>query len=277
MDLTTLKDMPSWEWPDDAAKNILDVLRNRKAEEAERLLAAELAAELSVMDDAMASALLAVVRDSKEPEELRCVAAAALGPVLEYTDTVDYDDPDEVLISKKTFRKIQKSLQELFREAGAPEELRRRALEASAGSPLDWHTEALRTAYTGDRLWVGTAVFCMQYVPGFEEEILEALGSSDPDVHYWAVCAAGNWELDAAWDHIAGIVTAAAPEKELLLAAIESAGTIRPHLAHELLDPLRESEDEDIAATVEEALIMADELTADAEDEAEAEDEDLPF
>lgn len=271
MDLKTLKDMPFWEWPDNAAKAILDMLRNGKAAETERLLAAGLAGELMIMHDGTASALLAVARDPKETEDLRIAAMMSLGPVLEYTDTVEDDEPEDMLISRKTFGKIQKSLHELYLEGGASEDLRRKALETSACAPQDWHESAVRTAYGGDRLWTITAVFCMQYVSGFEKEILEALDSSDEDVHYWAVCAAGNWELDAAWDHIAGIVTAEEPEKELLLAAIESAGVIRPHLAHDLLGPLQESEDEDIATTVEETLIMADELTT------AVEDEDAPF
>jgi len=38
--------------------------------------------------------------------------------------------------------------------------------------------------------------------PRFDNQILAALESANTDIHYEAVHAAGNWELDAAWDHI---------------------------------------------------------------------------
>ena len=43
----------------------------------------------------------------------------------------------------------------------------------------------------------------MRFVRGFDEQILEALDSKNPDTHYEVVLAAGNWEVDAAWPHVA--------------------------------------------------------------------------
>jgi hypothetical protein len=62
-----------------------------------------------------------------------------------------------------------------------------------------------------------TAVIAMRRVRGFDDQILEALNSSDREIHYEAVYAVGTWELDAAWDHIAGIVDNSATPKPLLL------------------------------------------------------------
>jgi hypothetical protein len=97
-----------------------------------------------------------------------------------------------------------------------------RILEASVRAPQSWHPAAVRAAYASDdRAWRLTGVLCMRYVRGFDAQILEALGSEDPDMHYEAVCAAGAWEVDAAWPHIAALVTSGETDKPLLLAAIE--------------------------------------------------------
>ena len=43
-----------------------------------------------------------------------------------------------------------------------------------------------------DEAWRLTAVFCMRFIRGFEEQILEALKSQHPDIHHEAVLAAGK-------------------------------------------------------------------------------------
>src|SRR5439155_11861058 len=101
---------------------------------------------------------------------------------------------------------------------------------------------------SGDEVWRLTAVFCMRFVRGFEEQILEALDTENPDIYYEAVVAAGNWGLDAAWPQVAALVTSTKTDKPLLLAAIEAIASIRPHEAVRMLDDLADSHDEDIAA-----------------------------
>ena len=136
--------------------------------------------------------------------------------------------------------------------------MRRRILEASVRAPQDWHQDAVRAAYSSaDEVWRLTAVFCMRFVRGFDEQILEALDSKNPDIHCEAVLAAGNWEVDAAWPHVAALVASEETDKPLLLAAIAAAASIRPHEAAEILDDLADSDDEDIVAAVDEALAMA--------------------
>jgi hypothetical protein len=98
----------------------------------------------------------------------------------------------------------------------------------------------------------------MRFVPGFEDQILEALTSPNQDIYYQAVCAAGNWEIDAAWPHIETILRADSVDKPLLLAAIEAAVSVRPQAAVGLLTELTDSEDEDIADAAFEALAMAE-------------------
>ena len=62
----------------------------------------------------------------------------------------------------------------------------------------------------------------------FKDQILEALEAENQYIHYQAVCAAGNWEVDATWSHIAGLITAEETDKDLLLATIEAVASSRP-------------------------------------------------
>ena len=273
MNLKTLHDTPPWEWPEDAGEMFLEILRDEQADESERLLAAELAGDSTVINDELADALLSILVSGDEPEDLRARAVISLGPALEYADIEGFDEPEYVPISEQTFTRIQKTLRKLYMDAGVPKEVRRLILEASVRAPQDWHRDAVRAAYSSyDEDWNLTAVFSMGFVRGFENQILESLDSTNPDIHYEAVCAAGNWEVDAAWSHIAGLVTAEETDKYLLLAAIEASASIRPDEAPEILVDLTESDDEDIVEAAHEAMGMAQELAGldcDEDDEDE--------
>jgi HEAT repeat protein len=258
MDLHHLKDTPSWEWPDSAAKQLLATLRDEDAAEADRCLAAELAGDLVVMNDDLAAALINILEDDRQPPEIRGRAAISLGPVLEQVDTDGFDGIEDPPISKTTSDRIQKSLHRIYLDAKAPKEVRRRALEASVRAPQTWHGGAIRSALASDdQAWTLTAVFCMGFVKGFDAQILEALNSMDSDIHCEAVVAAGNWGIKAAWPHIANLIASESTEKPLLLAAIEAVPTIRPDDASAILGDLLDSDDEDIVDAVEEALAMA--------------------
>jgi len=269
MDLETLSAIPTWEWPPEAVKIILDVLRNDRADAQDRLLAAELAGNTADADDELADVLLAILENPDEEEMLRGAAAIALGPALEYVYMDGFDDPDELPpISEPMFYKIQDALHRLYRDARVPREVRRRVLEASVRAPENWHPEAVRAAYrSGQQDWELTAVFCMQFIGGFDAEIIDSLKSRNPDIRYEAICAAGNWELDAAWPHLAALIASKETDKDLLLAAIEAAPMIRPDEAAEILDHLLDSEDEDIVDAVQEVLSMSDEFWDDMDDD----------
>jgi len=170
-----------------------------------------------------------------------------------------FDDSDEVTISEGMFRRIQDSLRRYYMDAGVPKEVRRRILETSVHAPQGWHRDAVRAAYVSDKEdWKLTAVFCMGFVDGFDDQLLEALSSKNPDIRYEAVRAAGNWGLDGAWPQIAAVIAAGESDKPLLLAAIEAAANIRPREAAEILGYLIDSEDEDIVEAVYEAMAMAE-------------------
>ena len=133
--LENLLDTPPWEWPRDTGQTFKAVLMNRQAPEADRLIAAELAGDLVVMNDRLAETLMAILRNSEEPDELRAKAAISLGPVLEQGSISEFDDPDDIPISESTFHTIQNLLHKLYASDGIPKEVRRRILEAACGRP----------------------------------------------------------------------------------------------------------------------------------------------
>jgi hypothetical protein len=263
-----LKDTPPWDWPEGTAEKLLCVLRDEQAAEPDRLLATEMAGNFTVVNDGLVEALLAILRNSEESKEVRARRAVSLGPVLEYADTEGFDDPNDVPISERHFQRIQESLRELHMDAQIPKEIRRRILEASVRAPQDWHQNAVRAAHaSGDDAWKLTAVFCMRFLRGFDEQIVEDLDSRNPDIHLEAVLAAGIWGVGAAWPHIAALIQSGSTPKSLLLAAIEAVPSIRPREASEVLSRLIESDDEDIIEAVQETLAMAEEPSSEDEDD----------
>jgi hypothetical protein len=269
MDLNTLTNTEPWEWPEGAASLLLGILRDRQAEASERLIAAELAGDLVVMNDQLAQTLLSILGRGDEPEELRAQASISLGPALAQMDEEsDWPAEEDEPITKATYREIRRTLKQLYDDTGLPKAVRRRILEGSVRSPAAWHADAVRTAWaSGDPEWTLSASFAMQYVRGFEAEILRALESEDAEIRYWAVVAAGNWELQQAWPFVVALVEDKSTEKELLLVAIAAVGHIRPSRARDVLGALEGSEDEDIAEAVSEALALAEAACASAEDD----------
>ena len=261
MDLKILENTPPWEWPEDAAAYYLKILGDDQAAESDRCLAAELAGDYTVINDEIAHALLLITGNPHESEKLRGISVISLGSCLTHADMMGFEDPDDIMISEKTFIKIQETLHKLFMDTDIPTELRRRILEASVQAPQDWHCENVDRAFSsGEKAWRLTAVFCMRFIRGFDDQILEALSDKNADIHYHAVCAAGNWEVDAAWPHIRELVDSDATDKPLLLAAIDAVINIRPQEAAEVLGDLIDDDDQEIADAVHEALAMAEGL-----------------
>ena len=276
MDLEALKDTPPWDWPEGTAGELLRIVRKeRAAAERVRFLAIQLAGDFTVVNEELVDALLAVLHDSDESEKSRARAAISLGPVLDYMDTEDienehFDDENELPISAETFERIQASLRTLYEDAKIPKEVRRRILEASVRAPEDWHVDAIRVAYASDdEAWKLTAVFCMRFVRGFDEQIVKELDSKNADIHFEAVVAAGNWGVEAAWPHVTVLIHSAKTPKPLLLAAIEAVPSIRPKEAMDVLSELRESDDEEIVDAIDEALAMAGEPSEEDEEDGD--------
>ena len=268
MDLKTFLVTPPWDWPMDAWRTFARVLADQRASESDRLVAAELAGDFTVINNDLADMLLTIAGSADEPEQLRAKAAISLGPILEHADTDGFEDPDDIPITEATFHNIQNSLEKVYRDKSTPKDVRRRILEASVRAPQTWHQNAIRDAYSsGDSDWVLTAVFSMRWVRGFDDQILQALKSEDPEINYQAVIAAGNWGLDGAWPHIVELLHDAHCSKPLLLAAIGALSGIRPVEARDILEDLAESDDEEIADAVSEALAAIEDPTGEEVDE----------
>ena len=262
LDLARLESMDPSTWPEGSGAFLLETLRDPQARPADRRTAAQLAGEIVVIDDDLCSALLELLASEKEDEALRSKAAISLGPALEMADEDGFDEWEDVPISEDMFHRIQETLKRLFHQASVPAEIRRSILEASVRAPQDWNEKAIRTAFAdADPLWKRTGVFCMEYVDGFEPEILRALESPDPDIHRLAVRAAGAWELAQAWNHVSGLLRPGKVDKPLLLEAMEAAACIRPEDAAPYLTDLMDSPDKEIAEAAEEALAMAEEIS----------------
>ncbi len=112
-------------------------------------------------------------------------------------------------------------------------------------------------------------MFCMRYIRGFDNQIVEALKSRNSDIHLEAVRAAGDREVDAAWPHVAALIANKTTDKPLLLAAIGAAASIRPREARSVIGPLLDSEDEEIEEVASEALAMAESSFGEDDDEGD--------
>jgi hypothetical protein len=254
MDVTTLSETPSWEWPEAAKEIIQKSLIARGDLPEERALAVELAGELVVIDDGLANTLLGLVGDAGESEVIRSRAAIALGPALEEVAMeIGYaDDLDDTAISMETYERIQSDFRNLFLDGGTPNEVRRRILEASIRGEREWHADAVRAAFhSDDEGWRMTAVFAMAHVPGFDEEIMLALTDPSAAVRREAVRAAGSRGLTAAGARIASILKNERKDRELLLAAIAAVGGVAPGEAAELLSGV-DSDDPEVDDAVAE-------------------------
>ena len=280
MTIKLLAETPPWDWPLDAGEIFSACLKDPKSPPEDRQTAAELAGDLIVMNDSIAELLLSIVENANEPEELRATAAIALGPALEEVDTSDFEDEyEDPVISEPVFEKVRRTLQSVHDDKTAPKLVRRRALEASVRSPQPWHKKAVESAWSsGDSDWKLTSVFSMRHIPGdYNAKILEALKSKDEDLHFEAVIAAGAKEIDKAWPHVSALLSPDT-DKDLLLAAIDAAPTIRPQEAMKLLLDLSESiedEDEEIQDAIEESVLMARGLLNELDEDDEFDEEGL--
>ncbi len=190
MGLKTLATTSITSWPQGARNIILDILRNDQAAEADLLLAANMAGHIWTINDELAEALLSILKNDDESDELRTAAARSLGPVLEQCDETRFESPGEVAISESMFDRINDSLRRLYVPTGVPKNVRRQILEASVQAPQEWHQKAVHAAYSSnDADWKLTAIFAMRWVSGFREQILKELQSNDDKIRYHRVPA----------------------------------------------------------------------------------------
>jgi hypothetical protein len=263
--LEMLQAIPPWDWPEEARDWLGEALKDD--DEQNRLTAAQLAS--AVVDEGLAGELLRVCREDPTAE-VASAAAIALGPALEEC-YVEYDEgladampdlPETAPLSREAYQQVVEVLEGIYHDADCPTKVRRRALEAAVRAPRDWQVGAARAAHqSGDPDWRMTAVFCMGYLPGFEETILEVIAKDEHQgVRREALLAAGNQEIDAAGPEVLRVAANNDEPVELRIAAIAALETIFPEGSQELLETLAEAKNEELAeaaaTTLEERVVF---------------------
>ncbi len=249
---------------EDATPLLIDVLQDHNEPLDDRVFAARTIGEYAFVDDDAFELLIDLVTNEEEPVELRGAAAIGMGPALEVCDIDGFDEFETAPISEPVYRRAKATLRAVYSDPDAPKEVRRRALEASVRAPEEWHGEAVRRAWASDDgEWKQTAVFAMGYVSGFDQHIVETLGSEDEGVRLEAVRAAGVRALKEAWPTVRSIIRSNTSDRDLLRAAIEAAVSIDPCRARKLLDRFFDHEDPEIAEAAREAAGLAEVMDLD--------------
>ena len=162
--------MPPWDWQADAKQTLEGALLNKEAPLAERLIAAKLAGNAVAISDELAVALMEVLGSASKPEDLRARAVLSFGPVLETCHTGEFGDPYDPRNQEMVFEGIKRLLHMLYHEDSVPKLVRRKILEVSVRARRNGIRTRFSALQTKDPEWVLTAVFCMQYVKGFERD-----------------------------------------------------------------------------------------------------------
>jgi HEAT repeat protein len=135
-------------------------------------------------------------------------------------------------------------------------EVRRRALEALAYSDRPQVAELIRSAYTSNETKLRvSAVFAMGRTADaeWESQVLEEMKSSEPEMRFEAVRAAGELELTEAAQELADLTDD--EDQQVREAAIWSLGQVGGEVARETLTQLLEqADDEDMQDFIEEAM-----------------------
>ncbi len=268
--LKIMAEQPSYQWSAAARIYVLEGLRADDAET--KALATELAGDLIVMDDEVAGVLLEIIEDDGAPTELRATAAISLGPALEEADLAlvdeDDDEEDSSALSPDMFERVATVLEKVHKDEGAPDLLRRRALEAAVRAPEPWHAEVVGAHLEdADPEWRLTAMFCAGYVNGFEREVLAALDAGDPRLRREAMRAAGMKELRLAGPTLLACASDRSEDCELRLVAIEALTYVDVPGRATVLRSLVDDPDEDVAEAAYTALHEASALSGLQEDD----------
>lgn len=224
--LRALEEVDAYEWPAESAGVILEALLG--TDEEERHTALGLAGDLVVMNDPIATALLAILADRQAAPDDRGRAAIALGPALEECQLADWDDVSDVpVISRSLFVTARAALRDAWADTENPTIVRRQALEAAVRAPDEWQRVALTEAFrTGDRDWRLCGLFCAGYVSGFEMQVFAALEDEDEGIVMQAVLAAGDAQLSLAGPNLLALADAEATPRALREAAIDALGHV---------------------------------------------------
>ncbi|MCA9797488.1 MAG: HEAT repeat domain-containing protein [Candidatus Eremiobacteraeota bacterium] len=254
-----LEQVESWQWPPATGQVLVAIFKTDQNQDM-RCRAALMLGDLAIFNEQIGQALLAAVRDADQPVDVRAAAAVALGPALEQTELVGFDDLefDPPPLPEELFEQIQETFHDLSLDPTQPALLRRRTLEASVRAPEAWHRESVEKAWkTNDSEWQITAVFCMGYLPGFEDKVLEALKSPYQMVVNEAVFTAAERGMPEVFERLATMARDGQLSDEQRFTAIGGLGAMATQESVAVLNELSTSTHEEIARAAKEALMDA--------------------
>ncbi len=232
----------------------------RDPDESVRLAAlAQLDAEL---DDELAGEMERLLRE-EESDDVRARVPIALGPTLELCfweldDEGRLPPPSDWNVAPLTqgvYDRLVETLRRVYLDGTVPELVRRRVLEGAVRSPQSWQEKAAAAAFrSNEEPWRITAVFCMGYLSGFDDEIVEAFESGSEMVRFEAIRAAGQRVVKRLAGPLQALAGDPEADHEERLAAIEALPAMEDPRTFELLDELVAGPEKEIAEAAEEAL-----------------------
>jgi hypothetical protein len=256
-ELDALLSSPSYTWPASAAGVVERALDSADPDTLMRSLG--IAGDLSVMNQRIATRLLAIIASSRSVAE-RVAAVLAFSPALEQAFEVGLDHSfdgsfDEPALTPALFDQIRATLGTLYHDLAQPDELRRACLESSIHAGDSWHWEAVSQAFgRSEPEWQATAIHCMGRLHGFEEELVGALASPDQRLQCEAVRSVARRQLEAAGPIVLELASRTSVGAPVRHAAIEALGWLCPPGSGELLRRLAGSDDPTLAELANQAL-----------------------
>ena len=221
------------------------------------------------LDDGLAALALDMARGDAD-EEVRAAAVRSLAPGLGVAAAAAAGEPVTAPISPAAAAAVSHGLQLLYFDSAAPKGVRRAALETASHAPEWWQEGAVRAAWaSGDPEWRTTAVDCMARLPGFCDELVEALRARAPQIRLGAARAAGDAGCHEAAPRLLALARAADEEGRVRMAAMESLGLLGDREALVPLRELAQSADAELAFAARSALarIAGNEAAAEIDDD----------
>jgi hypothetical protein len=187
-------------------------------------------------------------------ENVRAAAIAALGNFILLGELGKFDS--------QVARRAQNIALKLYNDETEAIDVRRRALEAVSNCSREGVSEMIEQAYEGDDQKLrASAIFAMgrSCDTKWSKIVLRELRSDDPELRFEATRAAGELEIKKSVPYLADILQE--EDREIMEMAIWSLGEIGGNESRRLLEDMMERADEtnddDLAEAVDEALQMA--------------------
>ena len=193
-----------FDWEMDSNEKLLKIILNKKASLDDQLTAITLAGDLGVIDLEVVSVFNKLIQDKEKDYSIRLSAMMALEPILQEVQLSDYLDEVDILESQgendliklSDLEETLKILHDVYFDYGEDELIRRTALYISSHVPNDWCNKEVEIAYRSNNAsWKETAVKCFEFIPGYNEEVLEILEGKDKNLKIAALPAIGSQRI----------------------------------------------------------------------------------